>query len=238
MLSYLLFILQEISDDNLSTAQLEMLAENESGDRKQFRLIVSDVANGVAIVNLMDEASTPPLNISKRLLKLNNPAKFMKEQMQQAQQQKSQTASKPPSVFHSSPPPVAHQAPLLPSYQAAPVAIHPLNPFQSSSTISEVPNLSQITPPRMAESEVIDLTTDEWPGGNVQHSSGYEEQHYLNSGSNSNGSNRAGVAASNRSGRDSLNTSRDASQSSSGFGGAKSDRFKRPDIPRFSSRLV
>ncbi|XP_065094028.1 maternal protein tudor [Ochlerotatus camptorhynchus] len=229
---------QEINDDNLSTAQLEMLGENEIGERKQFRLIVSDVVNGIAIVNLVDEASIPALNISKRLLKLNNPAKFMKEQMQQ--QQKQQTASKPPSVFHSSPPSVAHQAPLLPTYQAPPVAIHPLNPFHSSSTISEVPNLSQTTPPRMAESEVIDLTTDEWPGANVQplghHSSGYEEQHYLNSGSNSNGSNRAGVASSNRSGRDSMNTSRDASQSSSGFGGTKTDRFKRPDIPRFSNR--
>lgn len=231
---------QDISDDNLSTSQLEMLSENENGERKQFRLIVTDVANGVAIVNLLDEASTPHLNISKRLLKLNNPAKFMKEQMQQTQQQKlQQVASKPATVYHSSPPPVAYQAPPV-SYQTpAPSAAHnhhPSNPFHSTSIISEVPNLSQTSPPRLTENEVIDLTTDEWPGANApplgHQSSGYDEQPYSNN--NSNSSQRGGVAASSRSGRDSMNTSQ---TSSSGFGGtSKTDRFKRPDIPRFSNR--
>lgn len=232
---------QTISDDNLSTAQLEMLAESESGDRKQFRMIVTDVSNGVAIVTLLDEASTPPLNISKRLLKLNNPAKFMKEQMQQAQLNKANAApavSKPQQVFASPPPVMAPPQP--------PVPINPFpvtssnNPFHSTTIISEVPNLSQTTPPRIGESEVIDLTNDEWPGANAQplghHSSGYEQQHNYQPSASSN-IHRAGggaIGGDSRGSRENFNTNRDFSQNSSAFSVTKKDRFQRPDIPRFT----
>ncbi|XP_021703870.1 maternal protein tudor [Aedes aegypti] len=231
---------QEISDDNLSTAQLEMLAENESGDRKQFRMVVADVSNGVAIVTLLDEAASPPLNISKRLLKLYNPAKFIKEQQAQQLKMNSAAASKPQQVLYTPPPVAVHQAPVtIP--QAPPP--HSNNPFHSTSIISEVPNLSQTSPSRMGESEVIDLTNDEWPGANAQplghHSSGYEQQHSYQSQSNTgNNRYRSGAdAGGGRGPRDShSSTNRDLSQSSaSSYGGNnKKERFQRPDIPRFT----
>nr|XP_029720118.1 LOW QUALITY PROTEIN: maternal protein tudor [Aedes albopictus] len=231
---------QEISDDNLSTAQLEMLAENESGDRKQYRMVVSDVSNGVAIVTLLDEASTPPLNISKRLLKLNNPAKFIKEQMQQAQHQKINSVapnSKPQQMLYTPPPAMVQPVP-VPIQQAPPPST---NPFHSTSIISEVPNLSQTTPPRMGESEVIDLTNDEWPGANApplgHQSSGYEQQHNYHQTSVGGGGNSYRGPGGPRPGtRDShSSTNRDLSQSSSSsYGTNKKDRFQRPDIPRFT----
>ncbi|XP_039443897.1 maternal protein tudor [Culex pipiens pallens] len=193
---------QDTADESLSTAQLEMLAENESGERKQFKLIVSEVQNGVAVVNLFDEATTPVLNVAKRLLKLKNPAKFVKEL--QALQQK---------------PPVT--AP------AKPAPINSKNPFHSTSIISEVPNLSQTTPPRMAESEVIDLTNDDQGGFVAQpighHSSGYDNQS-VTTPSNYSGSYRgpARSETSARSGRDSLNSS---------YGSVKKERFPRQDVP-------
>lgn len=200
------------TDDGLSTAQLEMLAENESGDRKQFKLIISEVRNGVAIVNLFDEATSPVLNVAKRLLKLKNPAKFIKEQ--QAAQQK-------PQVIAAAKPVVQQPAPPITSK----------NPFHSTSIISEVPNISQITPPRMAESEVIDLTNDDQcfvaqPIGH--HSSGYDNQSVATPSNYSSSSYRGGPARSEtsaRSGRDSINSS---------FGSVKKERVQRQDIPRFA----
>lgn len=207
---------QDMADDGLSTAQLEMLAENESGDRKQFKLIVSEVRNGVAIVNLFDEATTPVLNVAKRLLKLKNPAKFIKEQ-QQAAQQKQQAVPAPTKPTAQQPPPVNSK-----------------NPFHTSTNLSEVPHISQTTPPRMAESEVIDLTNDDqWSAGNVppigHHSSGYQDnQSTINTPSNY-GSYRGGAPTrsdtSARSGRDSLNSS---------YGSVKKEQRQRQDIPRFA----
>uniref|UniRef100_A0A1Q3F5P0 Putative maternal tudor protein n=1 Tax=Culex tarsalis TaxID=7177 RepID=A0A1Q3F5P0_CULTA len=203
------------TDDGLSTAQLEMLAENESGDRKQFKLIVSEVRNGVAIVNLYDEATSPVLNVAKRLLKLKNPSKFMKDQ--QAAQQKPQIA-----------------APTKPAVQqTAPPSTNLKNPFHSTSVLSEVPNISQTTPPRMAESEVIDLTNDDQGAFVAQpighHSSGYDNQSVTTPSNYGGSSFRSGPARSDtsaRSGRDSLNSS---------FGSAKKEqRFQRQEIPRFA----
>lgn len=201
------------TDDGLSTAQLEMLAENESGERKQFKLIVSEVRNGVAIVNLFDEATSPVLNVAKRLLKLKNPSKFVKEQ-QQVAQPKPQIA-----------------APTKPAVQQPAPANNIKNPFHSTSILSEVPNISQTTPPRMAESEVIDLTNDDHGGFVAQpighHSSGYDNQSGTTPSNYGGSSFRSGQARSEtsvRSGRDSLNSS---------FGSAKKERFPRQDIPRF-----
>lgn len=198
------------TDDGLSTAQLEMLAENESGERKQFKLIVSDVQNGVAIVNLLDETTSPVLNVAKRLLKLKSPpSKFIKEQ--QAQQKQ----------------PPASVQPVKPVSQK--------NPFHSTSVLSEVPNISQTTPPRMAESEVIDLTNDDhWTAGNAQpighHSSGYDNQSVTtpsNYGSYRGGPGGARSEVSARSGRDSLNSS---------IGSTK--KGGRQDIPRFAKDRI
>lgn len=194
------------TDESLSTAQLEMLAENESGDRKQFKLIVSEVRNGIAIVNLFDEATSPVLNVAKRLLKLKNPSKFVKEQ--QAAQQKPQVT-----------------APPKPAAQQPAPAINLKNPFHSTSVISEVPNLSQTSPPRMAESEVIDLTNDDQsfvaqPIGH--HSSGYDNQSVVTPSNSYRAGGPARSETSARSGRDSLNSS---------FGSVKKERFPRQDIP-------
>lgn len=209
----------EDSDVGLSTTQLEMLAEHETGDRKQFKLVVSDVLDGVAIVNLLDESSTPVINVSKRLLKLQNPAKYIKEQQQQQAQQKVVAATQKQTI------PSSQQ-----TYQAAPMApvINTRNPFHS--TLSEMPNISQTSVPTMAESEVIDLTNDEWSGAHVQpighHSSGYEQQHQSSSSSYGGYRTPAVKTGNDQSrGRDSSNNS---------FGSSKKERTQRTDIPRFN----
>ncbi|XP_053697749.1 maternal protein tudor [Sabethes cyaneus] len=207
----------ELSDDNLSTTQLEMLAENENGDRKQFKLFVVDVVNGVCIVNLLDESLSPVLNVSKRLLKLRNPAKFIKEQQQSAQahQQKSAAVAKP--TFQPTQSIPAQRTP------APATAVPSLNPFHSSLPVSEVTNASQTSSIlRTSECEVIDLTKDDFQtpqyqptvAGNNYNSTGY----------------RSGPA-SIRSGRDGYSSSRDGNSS---FGSSKKERFQRPDIPRFN----
>ncbi|XP_058824597.1 maternal protein tudor [Topomyia yanbarensis] len=227
---------QDISDDNLSTTQLEMLAENENGDRKQYKLTVSDIVDGVAIVNLLDESVSPMLNVSKRLLKLKNPAKFIKEQQQMQQQQLQAQQSKPVAISTKQTFQSAQSAQVLP-VPPQPPTINSRNPFHSSTVMSETMNLSQTTCPRMAESEIIDLTSDDWePAKNRPLDSfgaGYEQTGGSTYGNSNYGGSSVGTArpGSTRSGRDSHNSSRDANSS---IGSTKKERFQRPDIPRFN----
>lgn len=52
--------------------QLEMMSEDAHGARKKMQLTVVDkLPNGVPIVNLYDVSSSPPIDISKRMVKLS-----------------------------------------------------------------------------------------------------------------------------------------------------------------------
>ncbi|XP_055543913.1 maternal protein tudor [Wyeomyia smithii] len=201
---------QDVSEDNLSTTQLEMLSENENGDRKQFKLSVLDVVNGVCIVNLLDESLSPVLNVSKRLLKLKNPAKFIKDQQQQQQQQQQKTVSAAKPTFQQPQPVQAQQAPVISAR----------NPFHSNWLVSDSSNISQTSSVQMPESEVIDLTKDD-----------SQPQYPAPASNNFNYAASRSGPPSNRSGRDSHNSSRDGNSS---FGSTKKERFQRPDIPRFN----
>ncbi|XP_058453271.1 maternal protein tudor [Malaya genurostris] len=220
---------QDLSEDNLSTAQLEMLAENEDGDRKQYKLTVTDIVDGVAIVNLLDESVSPVLNVSKRLLKLKNPAKFIKEQQQQSQAQQSKAAAFGTKQSFQS----THSV-QVPSVVPQPSTINSLNPFHSTSIISEAPNLSQITSPRMTESEIIDLTNDDWQATKQNFSNSYgtgNEQNLQTSAAPYGNSNYGVRSGGNRNGRDNNSNQRDANSSN---GSIKKERFQRNDIPRFN----
>ncbi|XP_050078939.1 maternal protein tudor [Anopheles maculipalpis] len=72
----------------LSTSQLEMLAEGADGDRNPFKLIVCDVRDGKTIVNLLDESQSPVLNVAKKLMKLNAPIKLPQSNSQPKQTNK------------------------------------------------------------------------------------------------------------------------------------------------------
>uniref|UniRef100_A0A182MYZ0 Tudor domain-containing protein n=1 Tax=Anopheles dirus TaxID=7168 RepID=A0A182MYZ0_9DIPT len=138
----------------LSTAQLEMLSEGVDGERKPFKLIVCDVRDdGRTIVNLLDESDTPVLNVSKKLLKLKNPIKFIKEQQNnQQKQQHKRTSGGGTTTVKSDP--------LGNSGDSAKALL-------SSSGISS------------GQGDCIDLTNDEWSGGPPlpgNQSSGYELQ--------------------------------------------------------------
>lgn len=244
---------QDIGDDNLSTAQLEMLSENDIGDRRQFKLIVTDIANGLIIVNLFDESNTPVLNVSKRLLKLKNPAKFIKAQQQQQQgQQKLSANTKPfqsgqygqqqqqPQLLQSQQPYTQSAAPQITTGNSR-------NLFLSTTSISEVTNISQTTPPRMAETEVIDLTNDDWVSVNAQplgyQSSTYEDQHNPNlnisstsmystaSNRTTSGGYRNESSSRGNARNDNYSSNRDYN---SNQGSGKKERFQRTDIPRFN----
>lgn len=67
------------SIDNLSELarnQLEMLAEDTAGDRRNFQVRLCDkLPNSVYLLNLIDGSATPSLDLSMRMLKLTLPQK-------------------------------------------------------------------------------------------------------------------------------------------------------------------
>ncbi|XP_053677530.1 maternal protein tudor [Anopheles nili] len=147
------------TSEELSTPQLEMLSESPDGDRKTFKMIVCDVRDGKTIVNLFDESQTPVLNVSKKLLKLNNPMKFVKELQnnQQKQQNKRPTSGGGVTTAKTDLQQVLQASS---STDSAKVAL-------SSSGVSS------------GQGDCIDLTNEEWSSGPPlpgNQSSGYELQ--------------------------------------------------------------
>ncbi|XP_052892284.1 maternal protein tudor [Anopheles moucheti] len=137
---------------DLSTDQLEMLAEGADRERKPFKLIVCDIRDGKTIVNLLDESETPVLNVSKKLLKLNTPGKFLKEPQSNPQKQQNKRLSGGSAA--------SGVDPMGTSVDSAKAPL-------SSSGISS------------GHGDCIDLTNDEWSGGPPlpgNQSSGYDLQ--------------------------------------------------------------
>uniref|UniRef100_A0A182MGF7 Tudor domain-containing protein n=1 Tax=Anopheles culicifacies TaxID=139723 RepID=A0A182MGF7_9DIPT len=208
---------------DLSTDQLEMLAEGVDRERKPFKLIVCDIRDGKTIVNLLDESESLVLNVSKKLLKLNTPGKFLKEQNNpQKQQNKRQSGGT-----------TANGADPLGTSIDSPKA-----PLSSSGVSS-------------GQGDCIDLTNDEWSGGPPlpgNQSSAYDLQTGGNlqtpprnarSGGSSGGGGGYG-RDSNNSSRDSStsNNKQDAKRSPGIANNAGTTAGARNDIPRFNKDRV
>ncbi|XP_035907170.1 maternal protein tudor [Anopheles stephensi] len=207
------------SSGELSTSQLEMLAEGADGDRNPFKLIVCDVRDGKTIVNLLDESQTPVLNVAKKLLKLNTPIKLQQNNSQQKQTNKRHSGGNLPANGGG---------------DQLGTSVDSVKAPLSSSGISS------------GHGDCIDLTNDEWSGGPPlpgNQSSGYELQ---TGGSGVQTpparNNRAGGASgygrdSNNSSRDSStsNNKQDAKRSAASVGNnAAATAGGRNDIPRFN----
>uniref|UniRef100_A0A182PCP1 Tudor domain-containing protein n=1 Tax=Anopheles epiroticus TaxID=199890 RepID=A0A182PCP1_9DIPT len=208
------------TSDDLSTPQLEMLSEGEDKGRKHFKLIVCDVRDGKTIVNLLDESESPVLNVSKKLLKLNNPVKFVKDSQnnQQKQQNNAKRLSGGGNVKGDS---------LGVSNESGKAPL-------SSSGISS------------GQGDCIDLTNDEWSGGPPlpgNQSTAYDLQTGGNFQSSPPRNARPGGGASGIYGRDNSNhSSRDSSTSNTkqdakrnaGTTNAAANSPARNDIPRLN----
>ncbi|XP_049283838.1 maternal protein tudor [Anopheles funestus] len=202
---------------DLSTDQLEMLAEGTDRERKPFKLIVYDIRDGKTIVNLLDESETPVLNVSKKLLKLNNPGKFIKEQQSNPQKQQNKRLSGGAGANGVDP--------LGTSVDSAKAQL-------SSSGISS------------GHGDCIDLTNDEWSGGPPlpgNQSSGYD----LQAGANVQSPPRNGRSGGGGAGygRESNNSSRDSSTGNNKQDAKRNPGIAtnvgttagvRNDIPRFN----
>uniref|UniRef100_A0A182IJU4 Tudor domain-containing protein n=1 Tax=Anopheles atroparvus TaxID=41427 RepID=A0A182IJU4_ANOAO len=237
---------EESTSDELSTPQLEMLSEGTDGERKTFKLIVCDVRDGKTIVNLFDDSETPVLNVSKKLLKLKNPVKYIKDQ--QNSQQKAQ--SKPPGGGAKTTEAVSQQPHSSvaggwnpPNQQQVATNNHN-NQKQLLGTSADSAKLllSSSGVSSSGQADYIDLTNEEWSGGPPlpgHQSSGYEQQHpAVGLQSSPQRNNRSGSGY----GRDSNHSSRDSSSSNNkqetkrnSFGTpAAGNAGARNDIPRFN----
>uniref|UniRef100_A0A182JSD4 Tudor domain-containing protein n=1 Tax=Anopheles christyi TaxID=43041 RepID=A0A182JSD4_9DIPT len=207
------------TSDDLSTPQLEMISEGVDKERKPFKLIVCDVRDGKTIVNLLDESESPVLNVSKKLLKLNNPIKFVKDSQnnQQKQQQNNKRLSGGTIVK-------GDQLGVSGDSGKAPL---------SSSGVSS------------GQGDCIDLTNDEWSSGPPlpgNQSTAYDLQPGGNLASPPRNA-RSGGGANAGYGRDSNHSSRDSSTSNSKQDVKRSAGINtavtttagvRNDIPRFN----
>uniref|UniRef100_A0A182SQP9 Tudor domain-containing protein n=1 Tax=Anopheles maculatus TaxID=74869 RepID=A0A182SQP9_9DIPT len=210
----------------LSTSQLEMLAEGADGDRNPFKLIVCDVRDGKTIVNLLDESQTPVLNVAKKLLKLNTPIKLQQNSSQQKQSNKRLSGGNFPANGGT-------------ATDQLGTSVDSVKAPLSSSGISS------------GQGDCIDLTNDEWSGGPPlpgNQSTGYDLQTGGNGGQtpparnnrNGGGGNGAGYGRgdSNNSSRDSStsNSKQDTKRSAANNAGATSGTTAggRNDIPRFN----
>uniref|UniRef100_A0A182XL50 Tudor domain-containing protein n=1 Tax=Anopheles quadriannulatus TaxID=34691 RepID=A0A182XL50_ANOQN len=217
------------TSDDLSTPQLEMLSEGVDKERKPFKLIVCDVRDGKTIVNLLDESESPVLNVSKKLLKLNNPVKFVKDsannqQKQQQQQQQQQQQNNKRLSGGAVGTAKGDQLGTSGDSGKAPL---------SSSGVSS------------GQGDCIDLTNDEWSGGPPlpgNQSTAYDLQTGGNLASPPRNA-RSGGGGNAGYGRDSNHSSRDSSTSNSkqdvkrvvATGAATiAPAGARNDIPRFN----
>ncbi|XP_058119702.1 maternal protein tudor [Anopheles ziemanni] len=231
---------EDATSDELSTPQLEMLSEGMDGERKTFKLVVCDVRDGKTIVNLFDESETPVLNVSKKLLKLKNPAKFIKDQ--QNSQQKAQ--SKQPGGGQKATEIILPQPQLpqvgggwVPNKQQEQATNQKQQLLGTSTDSGKGIGILSSSGVSSSHADYIDLTNDEWSGGPPlpgHQSSGYEQQQQTGGGADL----HASPPRNNRSG----NSSRDSSSSNNNKQDNKRNPFVTPagngaaryDIPRFN----
>lgn len=63
---------------NSSQDQMELLAEDSIGERRNFRVKIHGNVDDAVLVNLIDESMTPNLNLSMRMLQLSMPQKSLR----------------------------------------------------------------------------------------------------------------------------------------------------------------